>query len=246
MRWLLFMLALPVFGQLPVVQLPQLKSAAASVTPQSLGNMMVYWINTNQVDKDFVTNWLDQIQSLPAKWDISKPTNTRPTNAIATGVFFDGFNFGQWLTNAALACPSNQTAVIRFKPTNVGFLPMGLWSDTASDDASITVDASVKLDWGGRALAGTIGANAELDAEMTISNGVLYAWTNGIAVITASAESSLINRKHIPTAIGALPGGGNYYIGYVRVVGLYTNSPFTTALAASFHQIMTNWFGGTP
>lgn len=235
-------------AQLPVIPLginTAISSSGWNGTPEGMGNMAFHWIYTNlgnPATLPHATNWVDLIQAAPANWNLLG-ANTKVLNTT-TGVLFTAVNgVRDALTNNATVARSGVTglgtnfsifAVFRQINNNFGANTMPIFGDFNGNDTYIgNIGAGTDLIMSINGTSATIVKSANtvpIDIYMTWSNGVFWAWTNGIAAVTAQAWGL----AGVPWTNGWSVGcknnvNFNPWHGTLAEVGIWTNLPLTTS-----------------
>lgn len=227
--------------------LPWLTSSASSAwngTPEGIGNMAYHWIYTNIVAGagGEATNWVDLIQSAPMNWN-QLGSSTKILNTT-TGVLFTALNGTRdALTNNVSAglvtgngLGTNFSVYLVLRQINNNFganvMPVfGGFNDSGTSFANSGAGTDLLMSYNGNNATVVKSANQmPVDVFMTWSNAVFWAWTNGIACVTAQSWDNHAQPWNIGLAFGCKNNVSfNPWHGTLAEVGIYTNLPFTTA-----------------
>lgn len=240
-------------GQLTTqTQTPFFHGAGASSgwngTPEGLGGMALHFIYTNIPGTPIlVSNWTDLVQGKTIQWN---KLTTEPISTT-TGVLFratgprDAFtnSLTDLWTGGRYGGPTGGDGtnfsiffVFRQIDNNFGSGVMPLWSTfpLASTPylGNINAGTAMNMNWNSINVTFTTGLNQiPIDVYMTWSNGVFWAWTNGI--IADNARSWNVSGAGWGGITLGSGGVNNEWHGTLAELGMFTNVAFVTSGSVS-------------
>jgi hypothetical protein len=252
-------------AQLPIFSYSLPPNAAWNGTPEGLGGLALRWDYTNAVASPpaVMTDWTDLVQHVRLTWN---QAGNQPIGAT-TGVLFTA-NTGNRdaLTNSfttfwtgGIVGPGASgggtnisfAMAIRQINNNFGFGTMdvfGVYNAGAPGFANLSAATTLNMNWNAVNSTFTAGLNQiPIDIYMTWSNGIFWAWTNGILADTARNW----NVSSLPWSglqLGCLPANAPWH-GNIAQFLIFTNIAFATVSPVSstivgvsnLHWWMTNY-----
>jgi hypothetical protein len=268
---LIFLFPVLCFAQHPLstgagIEWTRATSTPWNGTPEGLGGMTLHWVYTNATASPpaVISTWTDLIQAKVLTWNqaANQPIGTTTgvlfkANTGAIDALTNKFNDLWTLGNIGGSTAGDGTnlsmfAVVRQINNNFGSgeMPMlgGFGGGTiARVENSGAGTAFILTGWGGHSVTFSGSMNQiPVDFYLTVSNGVLWVWTNGIAAVTAQSWS-VSGTPWFGLQLGCEPAMSPWH-GNIAEVGFYTNKFFvdsgsgsaTTINVSNIHYYVTN------
>jgi len=258
------------FGQLTMQHMQPFFKGAGNVsawdgTPEGLGGLALHYAYTNGVSSPpaVITSWTDLVQGVKLTWNQAANQPICTTTGIlfkaTTGAIdaltnsFTTVWTGGKLGGATGGDGTNISIVFAIRQINNAFgssiMPLwGVYNATTTRFANVSAATTLTLTWNGVTDTFTTSLNQiPIDIYMTWSNGVFWAWTNGILADTARSWN-VAGNGWTGTQLGCEPALNPWH-GNIAEFLVFTNVAFVTSSPVSstvvgvsnLHWWMTNY-----
>lgn len=216
-------------------------------TPRSIPNLSYWWVSSDVPTNINVTNWTDRIQG--AIYTNGTTGASRPTNS-ALGMHFSRAS-SQILTNNVISLGGTNTGsywIIMRRDFSGGFQDFLDYAN--SGDSEWYFDNVNQMSIDAATVIKNIGAQAAstfFDAYLISDNANVRTslYTNGVLGATFTTYTALNFQKPLGFIMGGILNNG-FLDGYIKELGIWTNTIFTTIQISNLHYYTTNTYPITP